>query len=322
MSAKTRALIIALSLPVVMASGCRDVAEPESAETTAYLSGGDNSGEHQKRMAEMLAAYGIDIDESGGIFGIGWRSRWRPDDVDPKARGRARAIAFGEAPEDGRRPGIDMGTVTLSYPDDQVELTKRERPNGGTVYTSSSGPRHENPTSIGFAGGGEYEFGVSGSDEFEAVTLSVTAPSELMSITSHSRGDTVETDEDLVIEWSGGGDGKVAIAFAALAGERPGKQDRPNGRSGRRGRHGGGPGGPGGHGAVHPKPANVLHEMIDGNNGEYTLTADRLAELVGDSGATRIAVHVSQLITSDVDHDGETLWAVLHTGDRVMLRLE
>jgi hypothetical protein len=325
MSANTRVLIIALSLLVAMASGCRDVAEPESAETAAYLSGGDNSGEHQKRMAEMLAAYGIDIEESGGIFGIGWRNRSRPDDVDPEARGRGRAIAFGEALEDGRRRGIDMGTVTLSYPGDQVELTKRERPKGGTVYTSSSGPRHENPTSIGFAGDGEYEFDVSGSDAFAAVKLSVTAPSELMSITSHSRGDTVDRDEDLVIEWSGGGDGKVAIAFAALTGERPAKQDRPNGGrgdGGRRGRHGGGLGGPGRRGGGHPKPANVLHEMIDGNNGEYTLAADRLAELVGDSGATRIAVHVSQLIASDVDHDGETLWAVLHTGDRVMLRLE
>jgi hypothetical protein len=320
MSANTRVLIIALGLLVVMASGCRDVAEPESAETAAYLSGGDTSGEHQKRMAEVLAAYGIDIDESGGIFGIGWRNRSRPDDVDSDPQGRGRAIAFGEELEDGRRPGIDMGTVTLSYPDDQIELTKRERPKGGTVYTSLSGPRHENPTSIGFAGDGEYEFDVGGSDAFAAVKLSVTAPSELMGITSHSRGDNVDANEDLVIEWSGGGDGKVAIAFAALTGERPGKQDRPSGRhGGRRGRHGGGPGRRGG---GHPKPANVLHEMIDGNNGEYTLTADRLAELVGDSGATRIAVHVSQLIASDVDHDGETLWAVLHTGDRVTLRLE
>jgi hypothetical protein len=128
MSANTRVLIIALGLLVVMASGCRDVAEPESAETAAYLSGGDTSGEHQKRMAEVLAAYGIDIDESGGIFGIGWRNRSRPDDVDSDPQGRGRAIAFGEELEDGRRPGIDMGTVTLSYPDDQIELTKRERP--------------------------------------------------------------------------------------------------------------------------------------------------------------------------------------------------
>ena len=252
-------------------------------------------------------------------------TRARPEGVDSDPRGHARAIAFGEALEDGRRSGIDMGTVTLSYPDDQVELTKRERPKGGTIYTSFSGPRHENPTSVGFAGNGEYEFDVSGSDQFAAVKLSVTAPSELMNITSHSRGDTVIPGEDLVIEWSGGGDGKVAISIAALTGECPDKQDRPNGPRGRgerRGRHGGGPGGPGGYGGGHPKAANVLLEMIDGNNGEYTLTADRFAELVGDSGATRIAVHVSQLIASDVDHGGETLWAVLHTGDRVMLELE
>jgi hypothetical protein len=62
--------------------------------------------------------------------------------------------------------------------------------------------------------------------------------------------------------------------------------------------------------------------MIDGNNGEYTLTADGLAELIGDSGATRVVVHVSQLIASDVDGHGGKLWAVLHTGDRVMLALE
>ena len=200
---------------------------------------------------------------------------------------------------------------------------------------------------IGFAGGGEYEFDVSGSDQFAAVTLSVTAPSELMNITSHARGDTVSPEDDLVIEWSGGADGKVAITIAALSGECRGGEDKPAGRKGREGRRGrrggghggsgghgggghggpgghggGGHGGPGGHGGGHPEPANVLHEMLDGNNGVYTLTADGLAELIGDSGATRIAIHVSQMIASDVDHGGETLWAVLHTGDRVMLALE
>ncbi len=325
MFAKTRVLITALGLVAFTASGCRDVAEPESAESSALLSGSEASVEHRERMAERLAAYGIDIKESGGIFGIGWRSRMRLGDAESDPFGHARAVAFGDALEDERRPGIDMGTVTLSYPDDEVELTKRDRPKGGTIYTSFIRPRHENPTSIGFAGGGEYEFDISGSDQFAAVTLSVTAPSDLINITSHTRGDTVSPDEDLVIEWSGGADGKVAIAIAALSGECRGGKDRPagpRGREGRRGRRGGGPGGPGGHGGGHSKPANVLHEMIDGNNGEYTLTADGLTELIGDSGATRIVIHVSQLIASDVDHDGETLWAVLHTGDRAMLVLE
>jgi hypothetical protein len=284
-------------------------------------------------MVKRLAAWGIDIKESDGIFGIGWRSRMRPEDAESDSFGHARAVAFGDAVEDERRPGIDMGTVTLSYTGGEVELTKRERPRGGTIYTSLSGRRQENPVSIGFAGGGEYQFDVSGSDEFAAVTLSVTAPQELLNITSHARGDAVSPDDDLVIEWSGGADGKVAIAIVALSGEHRRGKDRPAGprnREGRRGRrggggrggHGGGPGGPGGHGGGHPKPVNVLHEMIDSNNGEYTLTAAALAELIGDSGATRIVIHVSQLIASDVDHDGETLWAVLHTGDGVMLVLE
>ena len=86
-----------------------------------------------------------------------------------------------------------------------------------------------------------------------------------------------------------------------LAGDRDGK----GGRRGGKGKGGKGKGG--GHGGGHPKPVNVLHEMLDGNSGEYTLTAEALAELIGDSGATRIGVHVSQLIASDADHDGETL---------------
>jgi hypothetical protein len=62
--------------------------------------------------------------------------------------------------------------------------------------------------------------------------------------------------------------------------------------------------------------------MIESNEGRYTLSADRLAQLVGDTGATRVAVRVTQLIASDTAHDEGTVWAVLHTGDGVVLKLE
>ena len=56
MFASTRVLIIALGLMVITALGCRDVAEPESTESAAFLLGSDASDEHHKRMAERLAA--------------------------------------------------------------------------------------------------------------------------------------------------------------------------------------------------------------------------------------------------------------------------
>jgi hypothetical protein len=178
-------------------------------------------------------------------------------------------------------------------------------------YTSGR-PRDEGAVSIAFVGDGTYEFEVSGSDNVAAVQLAVVAPAELVDITSHERGDAISGEEDLIIEWQGGAEGMIAITAAAISGEpRKGFGDGHGRRGGRHHRRHGG-----------PKPENVMHEMLDSNSGQYTLTAEALAELIGDTGATRVAIHVLQLVPSSADLGDGTAWAVLRTGDGVMLELQ
>jgi hypothetical protein len=314
------ALVIGACLAVL---GCsEDVTEP--APSTAQTTSAVEETEVVDAALGRFADIGIDIENSRGVFSIGWREITRPDE-DPSIRGGAMAIGFGEDGPDMPpyvHASVDMGTVTINAPDGPIELNKIEGKRGGDIYTTRARPR-ENSINVPFQGGADYEFDVSGSAAFSAVAFSVTAPPALIGITSHARGDEVSSEEDLVIEWEGGSDGEIQIVIAAVKAPT----DRPDGDNwpGRRGGPGGcekhgRPGRPGGRPPFDRDDA--LIETLDSNTGEYVLTAAQLQELIADKDADVLLIHIGQHTVTTVEHDGGELYTLLRNGDRVGMKLQ
>lgn len=311
----SRKLWIAWVVLLGVVSGCREVSTPQEPVTSSQ-SEASSAEDRGPQMRQWLAELDIDTQNAAGVFSLGWRMP-RADAADPSPRGHTMAVAFGEAQDNGRRPRIDMGAVSLVTPGATIELLQHTRRRQGVIYSSRRG-RDVEPAAIEFVGNATYEFDVTGSDAFAAAHFSVTSPSELIAITSPASGGKVAGASDLVIQWQGGGDGKTVVAIAASTGDRkPGPRGRRAGRGGD-GWHGN-KRGMGRHGF---RPVNRFHAVLDGNPGEYTVTADALAEIIGDSGATRLGIHVFQINGTEINHDGGTLWALVRTGDHVRVGLE
>ena len=335
------ALIVAAVFCAGILAGCSE----NSGSTQQILSSLDNlnSADGATSAVEyelsLINAGGINLDSSKGLFSLEWGQRGGPMHQEAGIGGRALAVGFDGSQQQGPpflRAAVDMGTVYLNYESNHLELWKRTGPRGGISYSSFSGPMEGGMnTSIDFVGDGSYEFEVTGSDKFSAIRTSVTTPSALLKIISHSDSQIVNLANDLTLRWEGGmTNGKVLLGFAA-------PPPHPAGGFGP-GQHGGmGPGGPGHRGGMGPGgppgrgfgpgqggPPNPLDSSraimvrLDNNPGTYTVSAAKLRELIRNTNTARLVASVSQLVVKDVDHDGGKIRVVMRNGNRVMLRTQ
>jgi len=245
-----------------------------------------------------LSAGGVDVEQSVGVFSIGWNQFFRPRYEDSQIVGESFAIGFKEPtiPDLPLSPeGVDMGTVYLNCPDKQIELKKMECLSGGIIYSSFSRPFRETGQSVVYYPTQTYQFEVTGSNEFDPLTFSLVSPPALIVITSHARGDQVNPNEDLTITWDGGYEEEpINIFITASQHHRHRQRGRPEANDG-------------------------LLEVLETNTGTYTLPASELSRLLRSSRGNSLVVRISQVTITEVDHSGEPVLGTVRNGDGVIL---
>lgn len=266
--------------------------------------------------AELLQESGVSVDSSYGIFSIGWNQFIRFDQSDATVSGHAMAAAFDElqtAPNRRRlAAALDMGDVTISYGSNSIALNRKNNRRHGSsnVYTLFHSRRDSGAVALEFIPDAVYTFTATGSDQFSALTTSITAPASLLDITSHSIGDTVSGSNDLTVTWSGG---KIDAGIALRLTPRLDNSGRIFG-----GRHHFRPG-------QRPLPhqhAGSIIVRLENNPGSYTFSATDIADLLDQTDAAGLAVSIGQFEILDFDHDGRNYKTVMRNGDRVRLTIE
>jgi hypothetical protein len=284
---------------------------------------------------ETSNSAGVDVDGASGVFSIGWRQMIVPEDQTTTLRGDAMAIAF-DGTQDETAPfrtlsGIDMGTVYLNYSGNHRELAKKEGHRRGVFYALF--PERPEPTEPGleFVAGGSYEFEMTGSEAFSPLKVSLTAPQELLQISSHTNGDQINPSSDLTVTWTGGSaDGGVLVRLRPFflpptdgmrARDRFMQGIQHGGPKHQWWSNGGGEGhGPGrGHGFGPMRFHRGFFIKLDSNPGTYTIPADEIQNVLGLMGTTEIAVTVAQISATSVDHDAKSYKLLVRNGDMRVL---
>ncbi|MGD8307323.1 MAG: hypothetical protein PVF17_11770, partial [Ignavibacteria bacterium] len=274
----------------------------------------------------LMEADGMHFAEGDGIFSLGWNEVFRPFDDNSQIKGMAFAVVFGDDNSGslnfpGR--GIDLGTMSIDYSGNSIEMHKMSHDRRGTAYSLFHRPFGESEELLGFIPATDYQFVVSGSGSFSPLTITLTSPTSLMNINSHSHGDVIDITQDLTITWDGGNNlSDVAIRLMPHF-RPPGDGINPDGRSGPDGK--GGPGGRRGQGPPpppHHHGENTIIEILSGNPGEYVISSEILQSLVDETGAEKIVIEVSQLDSGEVEHDGKLLTTAMRNGSSVMLDIQ
>ena len=265
----------------------------------------------------LLKAGGMHFLKGDGVFSIGWNEVFRPFDDDSRIKGMAFAVVFGDqSTASDRFPGygLNLGTVAITYASKQIDMHKMQHGARGTAYSLFHRPFGASDNLLEYIPDTEYQFVVSGSDSFSPLTVTLNSPSSLINISNLNHGDEINVNEDLTVTWDGGNAGGQ-IAIRIMSHRNPFKIDgRPDGR--------GGPGGRRGH---HPHPeinnGAVLIQILDSNPGEYTIPAETIQRLIGDTSADKLVVGISQFDMSEIVHDGKTINTAMRNGNSVMLNI-
>jgi hypothetical protein len=209
-----------------------------------------------------------------------------------------------------------MGTVTINYTNGEIDLHKMSHDVRGTAYSLFHRPFGGSENLLEYIPSTDYQFVVSGSDSFFPLNVTLTSPELLINISSHTHGDDINSTEDLTVSWDGG-NAAGQVAVRVMAHHNPFKRNGgPGGRGGP-----GGKGGPRGHHPPHPglNSGDVIIEILDNNPGEYTISAEAIQNLIGDTEADKLVVGVSQFEMSEIQHDGKTINTAMRNGNSVML---
>lgn len=253
------------------------------------------------------------IDSAAGVFSIGWNEIFRPFMDSSEMKGMAFAVAFGERPTDlphFRKFGLDMGEISVNYSGNQVEMYKHIHPRRGVAYSLFERPfgNCESENLLEFIPNTQYQFEVTGSENFAPITITLTSPSALMNITSPAFGEIINGEEDLTINWEGGIEGKVGIRLMPDFRHHRGPGGEPGGR----------------HGDPNQNPPmhRVIFVILDTNTGTYTFTAQQIEELLNGIPANGLRAEVSQMEFGQVEHENGTLRTAMRNGNSVMLRIQ
>jgi hypothetical protein len=315
---------LGISILLMIVFGCSVGNEPETNSQDSEVSEGLTIADGQM---DLLEQSGHPLEDFKAIFSLGWKEIFVPMLLTAETAGHAFAVAFEQPISQQPRPfngGIDMGSVFINYQTNQLEMRKLVSPVGGVVYSLGHRPRPGIVNNLEYIPNITYEFEVTGSANFDPLQIDLTSPPALLSINSHSIGDTISAASDLTLDWTGGNaDSGVVIhihpARFRPIGVRPapGQMPVPGQRPPQ--------GGPGHRGLMPPPPPispNSIIVVLDDNPGSYTISASDLQNLINQTSAQGIICGVSQMDLQEIDHNGEQVRAVLHNGDRVGLIFE
>jgi hypothetical protein len=301
---KSFALIVTVFVSGFLIVACNDVNSPED-----RFSDFEENSSFQTIESDLalLKDGGIPIDESDGVFSIGWNEVFRPIDDELHIRGMAFVVAFGDV-NDFYKFGINMGSVLINYSDHQIVLHKKTNDRRGTMYSLFKKPFGHSNQLLEYIPATDYEFQVTGSDAISAFSFSLTSPSALMDITSHEHGNVIDPSQDLTITWDGGNaDGKVAVRM--MAHMHKGKGPRGKGPNGPRPLR-------------HPHPDHIIFKILDTNTGEYTYTSEQIQQLLSTVDSAHLMVGVSQMDVGEVEHNGKVFHSVMRNGNSVKLKVQ
>jgi len=202
---KLSALILAL-LCIGLISGCSKDSQPVSSDPLSQVS---LAGSVTSTTTTGMP--GIDLRNSKGVFSVDWRRVFHSKQQTTDTTGSAFAIGT-DSVRIGLMStifiGVDMGKVTLSYGSDSIHLKKVTSFGGRVFYSTAWGWDRDfddaAKTNVGFVPGGQYQFDVSGSTSFAALTAVVPAPPALVLVSSPAAGDTADITKDLTVSWTGG----------------------------------------------------------------------------------------------------------------------
>ncbi len=312
---------------------------------------------------ESHDAIGDSIEFKDAVFSLGWGKFYNPFDEAIQDRSDAFAIApdttnqtFGFRRRFG---GKDMGTVTLDYGSGSIELLKVEMRNGGVFYNYGKrkpgnprgmmhGDNGEVSESIPFIPGQTYRFDATGSTDFSAVSVEITAPAAALQISSPV-ADTEIDASSLEVVWQGGNaNDALLISLVPLIDRGSFERDYTDGQGGPGGNghghggsgHGHGHGGPGGgqggsggqgfggrfsdepgQGGPGMNPHLHLRYLVEDNTGSFTVPAEDLQSLLALNGAKGVLVQVHQMVKGNVDNGGAGYAIMLRYGDAVKLSI-
>jgi hypothetical protein len=247
----------------------------------------------------ILRTAGADVDSANAFFLLRWSEGPRHVQSSDELKGHASAVAFETitTPRDFNAVGLDMGTVAVLNGQNQYDLAKIVRgvadvrygvfgglkgrhaphggkggPGGGPHVGPRSGLKGDSLTiiNIPFVGGSNYQFNVTGAGNIAAMTLDIQAPSQWMQITGLADKDSIDATRDLTVSWSGDASANNMVLVLAPAKGR--------------GHFGGGPG----------QAVSPIFQRVEAAAGSYTVSAQTLQELVSQSEAKALSVHLSQ----------------------------
>ena len=294
-----------------------------------------------KNQIASLKSAGVDLDSVDAIFELGWL----PDIADESRPliAQAFAIAINKAAEqDPSQPfGFDMGSVTLSFDNEQVELLKTENEFG--IFYDLVGPisedNYQDSTSrepkiqIPFNAGGTYGYNVSGSNEFPAVSIELTAPTEWVSLTSPGNGDLYTVGEALKVTWTGGqpGDSLYLAIFTDFNifdkeddhenEDDEGDDDDGDDEDDDDGEDDEDEYDPG------SNELDLFGEerifLVDASAGQHTIPADFINEILSEENDEEtLMIAISSFEQSVVQQNDKTLLGFIHIGDLVELNVQ
>src|SRR5579862_2674440 len=214
-------VILGLLIALWAFSGCDRPDQSAPTQSNASSNSSVNNTAKSRDMVNevtLLTTLGADTAAPGGVISLGWQHGIDPRTGQSMTIGRAMAVGSIDASTGARPPqdGVDMGTVTVSEGGTTLQLQKQKTPDGDFVYGLFPTPGQSSPASIVFDAGGTYTFAATGSSQFSTLSASVTAPSELVAISSPANGATVNASDGLTINWAGGfSNGAVLIHIGA-----------------------------------------------------------------------------------------------------------
>ncbi len=264
---------------------------------------------------------GVPVDSSDGVFDIGWNPFVGPIAQDSERLGDASVVVFDTlATVPGPRPwhaAEDIGSVSLNYSGNSLELRKIQHFYGGTFYSLVPHLFGNGSPELTFVPNTSYEFDVSGSSSFAAAKVSITSPPALINITSYTNGQQMDADSDLALTWSGGN--PVAGVLIRII---PMIIFGPDGfaqyGSGLRMRDGGLP--PGIHYGGPDRPIQIdtgYTLVLASNSGKAVIPATVIQELI--YATSTLSVSVSEFSTMEFNQDNRNYLIVMRDGDRRMV---
>jgi hypothetical protein len=296
----------AIFLPIFL-TGCSNVNGPApNQQTTDELT---KSSVVESDMG-VLNAEGVPMRDCDGVFALGWNELFGPIRWNDEINGHAMALVFGDSIHQRPfiRSGIDVGTIYINYDNNQIQLEKRIGPDGGVFY--SLYPRFFDDGHLDFVSGANYEFEITGSENFTPLNFTLTAPEALIHVNTPVEDSVINPANDLTIEWAGGtAADPIAIRLMPIHPPVPPRHAPRDGE--------------GMHPPMQlPPMGDPVFILLDSNPGTYTIAASTIQNLINQTGAPKLILDVSQIQKNDVQHDNKELKFVMHNGDSVLLNVQ